>query len=152
MLELYGMFYRSSGIVMSLPDGALTSSEDNSVDYAIIYGRIGAEKVSGKAHAWCGKPDGEKIATVDLTSSYLVTGVATQGRGDAAAQWVTAYSVRTSENGYDWVYQGKFVGNFDPDTICQVRFEKPVIARFVEFTVLEAHGFPCMRFDVLVLQ
>ena len=79
--------------------------------------------------------------TVDLMTSYLVTGVATQGRA-VAAEWVTEYSVDTSNCGLCWINRGNFVGNIDQQSICKAIFKKPVLARFVKFTVLKYHGYP----------
>merc|ERR1719184_8597 len=136
---------------MDLPDGSFSATQSFDANHKEIYARIGADKVSGKSHAWCGKTSGVNAITVDLTSPHIVTGVATQGRGDRG-QRVTSYSIRVSENGYDWVSVGKFVGNFDQKTICQVRFEEPVLARFVEFAVLKYYVHPSMRIDVLVME
>merc|ERR1712142_489475 len=121
--------------------------------HGAIYARIGAPHVSGKSHGWCGKgvmggAMGEEV-TVDLTTSYIVTGVATQARG-GSTQWVERYTVYTSEDGHDWKAQGNFRGNFDKSTICRRRFQKPVLASFVKFKVLEVHNHACMRLDVLV--
>jgi len=148
-LQLLEIFMKSEGIVQDLPDGAFSATNEWDSNHGPIYCRIGADRVAGKAHGWVGSNAGESAITVDMTTSQLVTGVATQGRGDAD-QWVTDYSVQTSENGYDWVDLGNFVGNFDRSTICKVRFTKPVLARFVKFTVLKFNAHKSMRLDVLV--
>merc|ERR1719391_1389544 len=120
---------------MDLPDAAFSATQSHDANHGPQYARIGASMVSGKSHAWCAKETKDAL-TVDLTTSYLITGVTTQGRGnwgtDETGQWVTSYSVRVSENGYDWVNMGRFVGNFDRETLCHVRFVEPVLARFVE--------------------
>merc|ERR1719419_228015 len=142
ILQLLGVFRSSVGIVMDLPDGAFSASAEHDDNHAAIYARIGAPKVSGKSHAWCaGYVVGSDI-TVDLTTSYYVTGVATQGRGDAD-HMVTRYSVETSEDGNVWVKQGTFEGNFDRTTICRRRFKMPLLASFVKFTVLEYKNSAC---------
>jgi len=147
LMTLLRMFYSSDGVVTKLPDGSFTASDTTS-GYPPIYARIGGE-IKGKPQAWAGIIGGDNEFTVDLTTSALVTGVATQGRGDDN-QWVTSYAVETSENGYDWVSQGHFKGNFDTQTICRRRFGKPTIASFVKFTVLKYSSHPSMRLDVLV--
>jgi len=150
MVQLHGMFHGSKGIAMDLPDGAFTATDQNTDNQAAIYSRIGAPMVEGKKWAWCGAAGQANEITVDLTSSYLVMGVATQGRGDYDA-WTTKYSVETSEDGNYWVAHGSFLGNFDRNTICRRRLEKPKLAGFVKFTALEYyHTIPCMRLDVLV--
>merc|ERR1711920_903205 len=98
----------------------------------------------------CGKVGELNEIMVDLTKSRLVTGVATQGRGDAVhQQWVTKYSIKTSENGKEWMDHESFGGNFDPETICQSRFDHPVLARYVKLNVVNYHNYPCLRWDVL---
>jgi len=145
------MFYVSNGIVLDLPDGAFTASDEYSENQLAMYSRIGPDKVPGKALAWCGKSGGANEITVDMTSSYLVMGVATQGRGGGHSYWTTEYFVETSENGNDWVRHGKFRGNFDAETICRRRLKKPILASFVKFIVLDYFNtVPCMRLDVLV--
>jgi len=148
LIMLLGMFYSSSGIVTNLPDGSFTASDTYS-GFTVSSSRIGG-KTSGY-QAWAGIIGKENEVTVDLTTSRLVTGVATQGRGDGK-QWVTSYAVETSENGYDWVSQGHFKGNFDTQTVTRRRFETPVIASFVRFTVLKYSAHPSMRLDVLVYE
>jgi len=148
IFQLLGLFRSSNGIVEYLPDGAFSASKEFNGDHAAFYARIGRDHVKGKSHAWCsGYSMGEEI-TVDLTTSYLVTGVATQGRGDHSGM-VTSYSVETSEDGHRWIAQGRFRGNFDKTTICRRRFNKPVLASFVKFTVLDFKDMSCMRLDVL---
>merc|ERR1711920_5908 len=99
---------------------------------------------------WCGKRGENNEITVDLTTSFMVSGVATQGRGDCCDQWVTSYAIETSEDGQYWEKHGRFQGNFDRDTICESRLELPVLARLVRLTVKEYNGYPCMRLDLLV--
>jgi len=149
IFQLLGLFRSSTGIVMDLPDGAFSASKEYNDKHAAILARIGRERVSGKYHAWCSSFSAGEEITVDLMTSYIVTGVATQGRGDHT-NWVTSYSVETSEDGHRWVAQGRFRGNFDMTTICRRRFNKPVLASFVKFTVLDYEVMACMRLDVLV--
>jgi len=149
LMMLLSMFYSSNGIVTTLPDGSFSASGVAGSKHSPAFSRIGGE-LSGKPHAWCALIGGKNEIIVDLTTSRLVTGVATQGRGDNGKQWVKNYAVETSENGYDWVSQGDYVGNFDYKTICRRRFGTPAIASFVKFTVLKYSDHPCMRLDVLV--
>jgi len=149
IIQLLTMFYSSEGVILNLPDDALSASDVYSDNHAASYARIGADQVSGMAHAWCGNKGEANEITVDMTTSFVVTGIATQGRSDND-HWVTNYLVETSEDGNNWVRHGPFRGNFDRNTICRRRIEKPVLASFVRFTVLEYFTHPCMRLDVLV--
>jgi len=149
--QLLRMFYDSNGVVMGLPDDSFTANLEYNDKHGAIYSRIGAAQVDGMAQAWCGKTGKNNEITVDLTTSALVTGVATQGRGDHNG-WVTRYSIATSENGVIWQKHGNFMGNFDQETICHSRFERPVAARFVKLSVLEHKMMACLRWDILVLK
>jgi len=148
-MELYTLFSKSHGIIFDLPDKSFTATSEPHKSHAAKDAKIDEAGVHGKRNGWHGTKGVANVLTVDMKTSYLVTGVATQGRGDYP-QWVKRFSVRTSENGSKWVSQGAFIGNFDHKSICRVRFKSPVLARFVSFTVLEFHDQPCMRVDVLV--
>jgi len=153
VMQLYALFSKSRGIILDLPDGSFTATATLSSTFLPKYARIDETEVHGNGHgngiAWAGKVGSQNVLAVDMKTSYLVTGVAVQGRADAA-QWVKRFSVLTSENGSKWVSQGTFNGNFDHLSVCRVRFKSPVLARFVKFIVLQYHGYPCMRVDVLV--
>jgi len=148
-MHMFKMFVDSGGNLLQLPDLAIIASDDYNQDHGAKYSRIGAAQVDGKAHGWCSKEKKHSShIMVDLTTSSMVTGVATQGRGDNP-HWVKRYSIETSENGQEWIDHGNFAGNFDSDTICQSRLEHPVLARFVKLTVVEFESHPCMKWDVL---
>jgi len=147
-MQLIKMFHESVGVILKLPDEAITASDEHNENHGPIYSRIGAPRLSGKSHAWVGKIGEPNEIMVDLTTSLMVTGVATQGRGDAT-QWVTKYSIDTSENGEVWTAHGIFVGNFDRDTICRSRLKHPMLARFVKLSVVEYLNNPSLRWDVL---
>jgi len=148
-MQLMKMFYDSVGVLLKLPDAALTASDAHDENHSPIYSRIGDPQVSGKSHGWCAKKGESNEITVDLTTSMLVTGVATLGRGDHTPQWVSKYSIDTSENGDDWIDHGIFGGNFDRDTICRSRLKYPVFARYVKLSVVDYIVHPCLRWDVL---
>jgi len=147
-MQLMKMFHDSVGVLLKLPDEAITASDEYNENHSPIYSRIGAPRIDGKSHAWCGKKGEPNEIMVDLTTSLMVTGVATQGRGDVK-QWVIRYSIDTSENGEVWTTHGIMVGNFDSDTICRSRLKHPVLARFVKLSVLEYFSLPSLRWDVL---
>jgi len=149
--QLLDIFQDSKGIVDTLPDAAFTCPVvvDPVGVHHCKYARIDRDKVSGKAHGWCGKVGENNEIIVDLTTSVLVSGVATKGRGDVD-QWVTSYAIETSEDGLYWEKHGRYKGNFDRTTTCESRLKLPVLARLVKFTAMEYHQHPCMRLDVLV--
>jgi len=149
VMQLYALFSKSRGIIHDLPDGSLTATATHSSDFLPKYARIDETEVYGNGIAWAGIKGSLNELAVDMKTSYVVTGVAVQGRADGK-QWVKRFSVLTSENGTKWVSQGTFNGNFDHLSVCRVRFKSPVLARFVKFTVLDYYNHPSMRVDVLV--
>merc|ERR1719285_566995 len=78
-LQMFQMFFDSSGEILNLPDEAITSSDAHSPNHAPKYSRMGVPKVDGKSHGWCAKDIKSSHIMVDLTTSSMVTGVATQG-------------------------------------------------------------------------
>jgi len=140
MMQL--MFSRSRGIVDSLPDRAFTATDVYHSNHAAHFVRIGT------AGYWAGSKGKTNAVTVDMTTSHLVTGVATKGIN--AGYFVKEYSIMTSQNGINWRSQGTFVSNFDGATVCKVQFERPVRARFVKLTVLKYVNHPSITMDVLV--
>jgi len=147
--QLYALFSKSRGIIHDLSDESLTATATYSSAFLPKYARIDETEVHGNGISWAGKAGSQNVLAVDMKTSYLVTGVAVQGRADAA-QWVKRFSVLTSDNGTKWVFQGTFIGNFDQLSVCRVSFKSPVLARFVKFSVLDYHNHPSMRVDVLV--
>lgn len=144
VMQLHALFSRSHGIIHTLPDAALSASHIHS-DFLAKFARINTEGFA----AWCGVKGAHNTLTVDMMTSYLVTGVVTKGRS-GYSQYVSRYSLETSENGLKWVSHGEFVGNFNNINTCTVRFKTPVFARFVKFTVLKYNSYPMLKLDVLV--
>jgi len=149
VVQLNALFSKSRGIIHDLSDGSLTATGSFSSAHLPKYARIDETEIHGNGIAWAGIKGSQNALTVDMKTSYLVTGVATQGRADEH-QWVKRFSVMTSEDGTKWASQGIFNGNFDYLSVCRVRFNSPVLARFVKFKVLDYHNHPSMRVDVLV--
>jgi hypothetical protein len=135
------LFSKSHGVVKTLPDKAFSATDISHEGHPAHKIRIGSTGY------WAGKKGGINAVTVDMMTSLLVTGVATEGIH--SKEFVTEYSVMTSQNGFIWTRQGSFVGNFD-EKICKVQFKRPVRARFVKFTVVKYVQWPAMRVDVLV--
>jgi len=144
IMWLIRLFSESRFVAEGLPDKAFSATDLAHSGHPANFAKF---RASGY---WAGKPGGVNAITVDMTTSYLVTGVATKGVG--TTEFVTRYDVRTSEDGKYWKSQGLFVGNFDGATICKVRFTRPVLARFVKFTVVKYNSHPSMKVDVLVYE
>jgi len=144
IMGLIRLFSESRFIANRLPDGAFSATDEHS-NHPVKFAKIRAPSY------WAGKPGGINSITVDMTTSYLVTGVATKGMG-TSREFVTRYEVHTSENDEDWRSHGVFVGNFDGVTVCKVRLPQPVVARFVKFTVVKYKHYPSMKVEVLVYE
>jgi len=151
IFRLYEVFSESTGIIHDLPDESLSATGSISEHYSPKLARIDVTEKRRDVWAWIGRAGKFDALTVDMITSHIVTGVATQGRADGG-QWVTRYLVETSESGIEWESQGEFVGNFNHFSVTKGRFEIPVLARFVKFTVLDYHSYPAMRVDVLVYE
>jgi len=143
IMWLIRLFSESRYVASGLPDEAFSATDIVNADHLAKFAKF------RKSSIWAGQKEGVNAITVDMTTSYLVTGVATKGRS-FHNQLVTQYEVDTSEDGENWRSQGLFVGNFDVETICKVRFARPVLARFVKFTVVKYKNWPSMKVDVLV--
>jgi len=143
IMGLLRLFSESHFIAAGLPDEAF-SATDVHAHHPVKYAKIGAPSY------WAGKPGGTNAITVDMTTSHLVTGVAT--KGVRADEFVTLYEVHTSENRVHWRSHGVFPGNFDGATVCKVRLSQPVVARFVKFTIVKYKRYPSMKVEVLVYE
>ncbi|XP_074660599.1 lactadherin-like isoform X2 [Tubulanus polymorphus] len=109
--------------------------------------------------AWCAKTkSSSEWLQVDLGVNTKVTGVLTQGRGDAK-EWVTSFKVSYSMNAYHWTYvadlygnQRVFEGNADSYSVKHSYLDTPIQARYIKFHTVSWHRHPSMRVEVLGCQ
>lgn len=108
------------------------------------------------AKAWCAanKARNEWLL-VDLGVASKISGVVSQGRGDVD-EWVTHFMISYSLDAYKWefardIYGNKkiFKGNSDSHTLRHAYLEHPVDARFVRVHVVDWHGHPAMRIELV---
>mmetsp|Transcript_52838 Transcript_52838/g.87536 ORF Transcript_52838/g.87536 Transcript_52838/m.87536 type:complete len:181 (-) Transcript_52838:90-632(-) len=146
------LFNNSVGIIMLLPDNALTASASHNDNHGPQNVRLGAPKKPDKSWAWCGQKNGENYLTIDLMTTQLVTGIelASRGNDNHQNQMVTKFNVKTSLNGINWVNQGDFIGCCEPLVSVKRKLSRSVVASFVRITILESVIHPSMRVDVLV--
>jgi hypothetical protein len=85
-----------------------------------------------------------------LLEPRLVTGIALQGRAGKANQYVTRVDLHTSTDGTTWNHEGIYVGCFDQNTVVKRALAAPRQVSFVRLKILEFHGHPSLRMDVLV--
>ncbi|XP_045208431.2 uncharacterized protein LOC123560269 [Mercenaria mercenaria] len=91
----------------------------------------------------------------------IITGITTQGRHvnpstGCCQEWVTRYKIQHSIDGLTWEtvkdksgQQKIFIGNTDTYTLVTHMFDCPFTARFIRVEVLQNHGHPSMRLELL---
>ena len=99
--------------------------------------------------SWSGASNTSTTQFVGMNagSPYKITGVRTQGRGDAG-QWVASYELQGTKNGTTWVAIGTFTGNTDQNTTIY-RAVTNTDADWTGFRIrpLTWNGHPSMRFQ-----
>ena len=147
------LFENSRGIILSLPNGALTASDSYNANHGPAYAKLGAAKVKDCSHAWCAKSVGDHL-TIDLGTSKVITGVeiASRGKGGCQNQMITKFNIKTSINGIDYTDQGDYIGNYQELISVKRKLRRSVIASFVRITILEYKVHPSLRVDVLVYE
>ncbi|XP_071501088.1 uncharacterized protein [Diadema antillarum] len=108
-------------------------------------------------YGWvAGSDDTSQWLKIDLGQNTvpLITGVATQSRGNGNAQWVETYKVSHSFDDSTWTYVQESgsdkicVGNSEQDTVARVTFDTPFEARYIRFHPQTWNGLIAMRVDV----
>ena len=145
-LAIRELFARSSGIVSSLPPAAIATSDvhDDHPHHAKTNLPL------GHSSAWCARNGGANEVTIDLVEPRLVTGIALQGRAEAN-QFATCVELQTSTNGTTWTREGRYVGCFDSTTVVKRALPAARLVSFVKLKIVEFHGHPSLRMDVLVV-
>ena len=78
---------------------------------------------------------------------FKITGVRTQGRGDAA-QWLLTYELEGTKDGVNWVSMGTFTGNTDQNTVIYRSVSNTEADwRGVRIRPLTWNGHPSFRFQ-----
>jgi hypothetical protein len=84
--------------------------------------------------------------------------VLTQGR-EEADEWVTLYTISYSSDAFKWNYamdghgnRKVFRANGDSSTVRYNILEQPLEARFVRLHVIEWHGWPSLRLEIVGCQ
>jgi hypothetical protein len=116
-------------------------------------GRLNADYAWLPSSATTGLEVGEWMQ-MDLGSVENVAGLVTQGRGDAG-WWVTAYSVKVSQDGDKWAAVGcgmVFEANTDYQSKVSNKFPESVKARYVRIYPIYYHGHPAIRAGVLMCE
>ncbi|KAK3723796.1 hypothetical protein QZH41_019473, partial [Actinostola sp. cb2023] len=117
-------------------------------------GRLNKKKDAKGIGGWAaGSPGKGAYIQIDLRSVKVVTKVATQGREDCCAQYVTNYSLSYSNDGDNWSdYEGDcvkvFPGNAGQQSIVTNKLEVPIKARYIRLIVKKYSGGPTMRMEL----
>ena len=106
---------KSLGISASsvVPDDDMTASSEYGSAYAAYGGRLNApteityinfQNVTTQIAGWAALTnDVNQYLQIKFGQIYQISGVTTQGRGDAT-QWVTSYKLEYSTDGSSWTY------------------------------------------------
>ena len=93
-----------------------------------------------------------------MTGTRQVSGVLTQGR-EEADEWVTLYTISYSCDAFKWNYamdghgnRKVFRANGDSSTVRYNILEQPLEARFFRLHVIEWHGWPSLRLEIVGCQ
>ncbi|XP_038060463.1 lactadherin-like [Patiria miniata] len=139
-----------------IPDERITASSffRNSASHAPPRARL---NIQGYAEGWCydDSTDNSPWIQVDFVGIVTITGLITQGRGDANF-WVTEYQVTYSDDGQSWnnVTDAdgtpiKFPGNKDSNTLVTTSLPFALRTRILRIHPTEWHWSCCMRFEVI---
>lgn len=135
---------------LDIRNDQLSVSSMYTPDYGPENARLNKPSSNGKTGAWSAlTSDVNQWIGVDLRSTKLVTGVATQGREDHP-QWVTKFVISYSTDNRLWYYYPKDLhGNFDKNTVMINKLE-PFQARYVRIHPKEWKEHISLRFEIYV--
>ncbi|XP_043217776.1 lactadherin-like [Amphibalanus amphitrite] len=129
----------------------LTSDPKCNTKYARLHGPNGK--------AWCAgyKREAEWLL-IDLGVEATISSVMIQGRGDGK-QWVTKFVLSYSDDAYTWKFTNDIYGkkkifsaNTDSHSLRHLYLDEPITARFVRIHVMEWHGHPSLRIELIGCQ
>nr|XP_054771623.1 retinoschisin-like [Lytechinus pictus] len=155
----YGRDVHALGLESGLiPDSSLTASSEWNADHSARRARLNLLRVNLLRGAWSAKENklGEWIQ-VDLSVTYLIVGVAIQGRDDID-QWVTSFKVNCSLDGvsFDTVQDPNtnpasekvFTGNSDRYTVVNNTLPVPQVCRYVRLVPQTWHEHISLRMEI----
>ncbi|CAH3022884.1 unnamed protein product [Porites evermanni] len=163
-VELYGCRYRERffdqavGIQTGkIKNAAFTASSQWDKFHAPFRARLHIRKQGRYIGAWASRPNNHnQWLMVDLGIPTEVTGIATQGRQDAA-QWVTAFWVYYSLDGmhfsrvtywWDYIRVSTFRGNVDQNGLRTHSFNPPLYARLIKINPRGWRSHISMRLEL----
>eukprot|EP00057_Strongylocentrotus_purpuratus_P010263 XP_011664737.1 PREDICTED: lysyl oxidase homolog 2-like [Strongylocentrotus purpuratus] len=144
------------GVALGMESGAI---QDSSVTASYVNLGYGPER--GRLNidsAWFGGTSAKSSwIQVDLSTTYRITGVATQGRWDVA-QWVTSFKVACSIDGITFdivqdalnqpVADKVFVGNTDANTVVYNTLPSVKVCRYVRLLPITYHSAVMLRMEL----
>ncbi|XP_072165968.1 lactadherin-like [Diadema setosum] len=134
-----------------LPDSSLTASSCSSssacADKARLNGPSAWKPSTMSSSAWL---------QVNLLSTFLVTGIITQGR-EGSTRFVTTFGISSSTDGSTWTqYRDPltgsnmvFRGNFDSATPVKHYFRRPIKGQYIRFQPLTFNNEMAVRLELL---
>jgi len=137
-----------------VPDADMTASSQYNSQHAPLGGRLNyqarfnSQGTVTQIGGWAAlNNDVNQWLQIKFSQIFQISGVATQGRADAA-QWVKSYKIEYSTDGSSWTYYPTtLTGNTDQQTV--VRNEVKVFqARYLRFRPQSWQGHISMRVEV----
>ncbi|XP_028513073.1 uncharacterized protein LOC110232869 [Exaiptasia diaphana] len=164
-VELYGIEYDvfscksySVGVasVAKIPNNKISSSSNYNTSTPPHNGRLGYNIGS----PWCSaRSDSFPYLQINLSTPYVICGVATQGDHMSSNQWVQTYYIQTSIDGrsfFDLKQNNivkEFSGNIDPNTIFQNVLYEGTVGQYVRIRPKSHYGSTsCMRTELYGVQ
>ncbi|XP_041477638.1 uncharacterized protein LOC121425593 [Lytechinus variegatus] len=141
-----------------IPDSSLTASSEWNADHGAKRARLNLARVGDLRGAWSAQTNNaNQWIQVDLSDTYRIISVATQGRQDVS-QWVTGYKLACSTDGttFDTV-QGIctnsgadriFTANSDRDTIVTNTLPVPQNCRYVRLMPVTWYSHISLRMEL----
>ncbi|XP_011663055.2 uncharacterized protein LOC589087 [Strongylocentrotus purpuratus] len=140
-----------------ITDGAMTASTQYDSNHGPRRARLNLPVSGALKGGWSALTlDHSQWLQVDLSGTYRVAGIITQGRADAN-QWVTSYRVAHSLNGIDFntiqiaasQQEKVFIGNSDRTTQVTHYFSPPLTTRFIRVLPTMWFGHISLRMELL---
>ncbi|KXJ14557.1 Lactadherin [Exaiptasia diaphana] len=140
----------------TIKDNQITASSSYSSIHAPKNGRLHKQNAPGVGYgAWSAlnRRINDEYIQVDLGMEKVITMVATQGRQDCCAQFVTKYSLSYSNDASNWKSYTEdctkiFPGNSDRDTVVKHELEVPIKTRHIRLIVKEFNEHPSLRMEL----
>eukprot|EP00057_Strongylocentrotus_purpuratus_P010035 XP_011664509.1 PREDICTED: LOW QUALITY PROTEIN: lactadherin [Strongylocentrotus purpuratus] len=136
---------------------SLSASSCWDINHCVARSRLNQPEEGALRGAWsASRNDVNQWIQVDLSATFEVTGVITQGRNYSYEDWVTSYQISYSIDGQDWTMvedyeEGPkiFPGNSDRDSLVENGISPPLTARFIRLHPVTWHRHISLRWELI---